>query len=84
MQSLLINCPQKDVDVILNVLYFKCNLGIDILSIQVNITQEWMAEDLIDGKSALVKVMAPCHKATTHYPNQCSPRFLSPYILTRA
>ena len=29
---------------------FKHNLGIDILSIQVNITLEWMPEDLIDEK----------------------------------
>ena len=28
---------------------FKSNLGIDVLSVQVNITLEWMPEDLVDG-----------------------------------
>ena len=39
---------------------FKPNLGIysDILSIQININLEWMPEDLVDGKSTLVQVMA--------------------------
>ena len=33
---------------------FKHNLCIDILSIQVNITLEWMPEELVDGKWTLV------------------------------
>ena len=37
---------------------FKHNLWIDILSIQVNITPEWMPGDSIDGKSTSVQVMA--------------------------
>ena len=46
-----------------------------ILSIQVNITLEWMPEDLVDGKkSTLVQVMAWWHQATSHYLNQCWPR----------
>ena len=44
---------------------FKCadlkyNWGIDILSIQVNITLKWMPEDLVDGKSTFIQVMARC------------------------
>ena len=33
-------------------------------------------------KSTLVKVMAWCHKATSHYLNQCWPRSLMPYGIT--
>ena len=29
--------------------HIKHNLGIDILNIQVNITLEWMPEDVVDG-----------------------------------
>ena len=50
---------------------FKHNLGNDISSIQVNITLEWMPEDFFDVKSALVQVMAWCHRVTGHYLNQC-------------
>ena len=35
-------------------------MEIDILSIQVDITLEWMPEDLVGGKSTLVQVMAQC------------------------
>ena len=31
-------------------------MGIDILSIQVNIALEWMPEDIVDGKSSLLQV----------------------------
>ena len=55
----------------------------DILSIQVNITLEWMPEDHVDGKSTLIQVMAWCHQATSHYLNQCWPRFLIPCGATR-
>ena len=55
---------------------FKHNLGIDILSIQVNITFEWITEDPTAGNSTLGQVMAWCHQATSHYLNQCWPRSL--------
>ena len=50
---------------------FKCNMVIDIWSIQVNITLEWMSEDQIDDKSTLVQVMAWCCQVTYHYLNHC-------------
>ena len=67
---------------------FKCvnlkhNLGIDILSVQLNITLEWIPEDLVDVKSTLVQVMAWCCQATSHYLNQCWPRSSNPYGITR-
>ena len=51
--------------VISNVDKLKHNLGIDNLSIHVNISLESMPEDLIYGKWALVQVivMAWCHQA---------------------
>ena len=53
---------------------FKDNLMIVILSIQGKNTLERMPEDLIDGKSTLVQVMAWCRQATSHYLDQCWPR----------
>ena len=39
--------------------------------------------DLSDDKSTLVQVMAWCCQATSHYLNQCWPRSLPPYGITR-
>ena len=50
-----------------------------ILSYQVNTTMKWIAQDVIDGKSTLVQVMAWCHEATSHYLDQCWPTYI--YIL---
>ena len=44
---------------------------------------KWLSLDLTDDKSTLVQVMAWCHQATSHYLNQCWPRFLTPYGVTR-
>ena len=55
---------------------FKHNFGVDMLGIQINLTLEWMPEDLIHGQSTLIEVMAWCHSATSHYLNQCWPEFL--------
>ena len=43
----------------------------------------WMPQNLTDDKSALVEVMAWCRQATSHYLNQCWPRSLPPYGVTR-
>ena len=42
-----------------------------------------MPQDLTDDKSTLVQVMAWCRLATSHYLNQCWPRFPMPYGVTR-
>ena len=39
--------------------------------------------DLSDDKSSLVQVMAWCRQAPSHYLNQCWPRYLPPYGVTR-
>ena len=46
-------------------------------------TLRWMPLDLTDGKSTLVQVMAWCRQATSHYLNQCWPRSMSPYGVTK-
>ena len=42
-----------------------------------------MPQGLTGDKSTLVQVMAWCHQATSHYLNQCWPRSMSPYGVTR-
>ena len=42
-----------------------------------------MPLDLTDYKSTMVRVMAWYRQATRHYLNQCWPRFLPPYDVTR-
>ena len=43
----------------------------------------WMSQDFIGGKSMLVQVMAWCCQATSRYPSQCWPTFMSPYGITK-
>ena len=54
-----------------------------IAGISCEIAQIWMSLDLSDDQSTLVQVMAWCRQATSHYPSQWWPRFLSPYGITR-
>ena len=56
------------------------NGGCDISS---KITLRWTSLDLSDNKSTLDQVMAWCRQATSHYLNQCWPRSLPPYGVTR-
>ena len=42
-----------------------------------------MSLDLTGDKSTLVQVMAWCRQAASHYLNQCWPRPMSPYGITR-
>ena len=58
-------------------------LQIDILSISCEIALRRMPQNPFDDKSTLVKVMAWCCQATSHYLNQLWPRFMSPYGITR-
>ena len=62
---------------------FKHNLGIYILNNHVNITPEWMPEDVVDGKSTLVQIMAWCYQAPSHLLSQCWLISLLPYDITR-
>ena len=51
--------------------------------ISCKIGLRWMPLDLTNDKSTLVQVMAWCRQATSHYLNQCWPKSLSPYGVTR-
>ena len=51
--------------------------------ISYKIALRWMPLYLIDDKSTLVQVMAWCHQASSHYLNQCWPRSMSTYGVTR-
>ena len=62
---------------------FKWILMIDGWSISCEIALIWMLLDFTDDQSTLVKVMAWCRQATSHYLSQCWPRSLSPYGITR-
>ena len=47
------------------------------------IALRWMSMNLTDDKSTLVRVMAWCRQAASHYLSQCWPRSVSPYGVTR-
>ena len=53
------------------------------LGISYEIALRWMPPGLSDDKSTLVQVMAWCRQATSHHLNQCWPRSLPPYGVTR-
>ena len=62
---------------------FSLVMPISKLIIHYNVTLEWKPQNLTNGQSTLVQVMAWCCQATTHYLNQCWPRPMSPYGITR-
>ena len=62
---------------------FKQILMIDGWVISCEITLRWKSQGLTDDKSTLVQVMAWCRQAIGHYLNQCWPRSMSPYGVTR-
>ena len=62
---------------------FKLISVTDGWGISCNIALRWMPLDLTNDKSTLVQVMAWCHHTTSHYLNQCWPRSLPPYGVTR-
>ena len=47
------------------------------------IAPRWLPQNLSNEKSTLVQVMAWCRQATSHYQNQCWPRSLTSYGITR-
>ena len=62
---------------------FKQILVIDDWGICCEIALTWKPQDLTDDKLTLVQVVAWCHQATSHCLNQCWPRSLPPYGVTR-
>ena len=68
---------------ILKLLIFKPIPRIDIFNISHEISLRWMPQDITDGKSSLVQVMACCLAAPSHYLSQCWPRSMSPFGVNR-
>ena len=62
---------------------FKHVLVIDGWNFCCEIALIWMSLDFTDDQSTLVQVMAWCRQAPSHYLNQCWPRSLLPYGITR-
>ena len=62
---------------------FKLILVTDGCDISSEIALRWTSLDLSDDKSIWVQVMAWCRQAPSHYLNQCWPRSLPPYGVTR-
>ena len=62
---------------------FQGILVIDGWGISCEIALLWMSVDFIDDQSTLVRVMAWCRQAASHYLSQCWPRPLTPYGVTR-
>ena len=62
---------------------FKLTLVNGGWGISYEIALRWMPQDLTDDKSTLVRVMAWCRLATSHYLSQCWPRSMSPNGVTR-
>ena len=56
---------------------------IGVWRISCEIALIWMSLNFTDDQSTLVQVMAWCRQATSHYLNQCWPRSLPPYGVTR-
>ena len=72
-----------DFNKILRKVIFKLILVTGDYEISSEIALRWTSLDLNDDKSTLVQVMAWCRQATRHYMNQCWPRSLPPYGVTR-
>ena len=68
--------------------HFKTAIFNDVLLIGIFTSSKdnalrWMPRDLTDDKSTLVRVMAWCCQATSHYLSQCWPSSMSLYGVTR-
>ena len=75
--------PWKISIKIFRCLIFQLISVIDGWGISCELALRWMSLNLTDDKSTLVKVMAWCHQATSHYLRRCWPRSLSTYGITR-
>ena len=82
--GLLTHWSQGNLNTILNMQFSIFVLLIGIFTYSHDNPLRWMPRDLTDDKSTLVEVMAWCHQATSHYPNQCWRSSMLPYGITRA
>ena len=75
-------CTDYDLLIMYKCVKF-CEINIHSFIHSFEIALRWMWQDLTDDKSTLVEVMAWCRQATSHYLNQCWPRSMLPYGVTR-
>ena len=62
---------------------FKHMFRIKFMNISCKIALRSVPQNLTNGKSTLVQVIAWCCQATRHYLSQCWPKSMSPYSVTR-
>ena len=62
---------------------FKHMLRIKFMSTSCEIAHRWLPHNTFDDKSTLVRVMAWCHQAMSHYMSQCWPKSIFPDGITR-
>ena len=79
----LTHWPMRNFNEILGHVIFKQISEIDGWGISCEIAPIWMSLDLTYDQSTLVRVMAWCRQATSHYLSQCWPRSLTSYGVTR-
>ena len=58
-------------------------LKINFMGNSCDISLGWMPHNTLDDKSVLAQVVAWCCQATSHYMNQCWPRYISKCGITR-
>ena len=72
-----------DVAVILKISNFQLYIKDKYLELDIYSSPRWMPPNPIDYQSTLVKAIAWCRQATSHYLSQCWPISMLPYGITR-
>ena len=73
LNAVLTHWPLGNLNEIFRHVIFKQILVIDGWGISCEIVLLWISLDFTDGQSTLVRVMAWCRQATSHYLSQCWP-----------
>ena len=78
-----IHWPLGDLVVIIKVQFVNACYRLKFMRTASWNALKWMPQYTFDDELTLVQVMAWCSQTTSHYLNQCWPRFTSPYGVTR-
>ena len=81
--AMLTHWPLRYMEVSFTTVFFKLILQIDIFRTSSEIGPRWVSLSPIEGKSTLGQVMVWCCQTTSHFLNQCWPRTVPPYGVTR-
>ena len=76
--KLLTHWPLEDLKIIFKLIPQDSSLGACC-----EIALRWLPQNLSNVESTLVQVMTWCRQATSHYLNQCWPRSLTSFSVTR-